>query len=63
MRRAGSTNLLITLSPFGGPVVYRVETGRISQIWLMFTPLLARVYPKVWPIVNHFHAAGGLGFY
>ena len=57
----GSTNLLIHL-------VAMARAGGIVLDWQDFsdladvTPLLARVYPNVLADVNHFHAAGGLGF-
>ncbi|MBD3664039.1 phosphogluconate dehydratase [Sulfitobacter sp. TSTF-M16] len=57
----GSTNLLIHL-------VAMARAGGILLDWQDFeelaevTPLLARVYPNGLADVNHFHAAGGLGF-
>ncbi|MGB3243789.1 MAG: phosphogluconate dehydratase [Sulfitobacter sp.] len=57
----GSTNLLIHL-------VAMARAGGITLDWQDFeelaevTPLLARVYPNGLADVNHFHAAGGLGF-
>ena len=57
----GSTNLLIHL-------VAMARAGGIALDWQDFeelaevTPLLARVYPNGLADVNHFHAAGGLGF-
>ena len=57
----GSTNLLIHL-------VAMARAGGIVLDWEDFsdlsdaTPLLARVYPNGLADVNHFHAAGGLGF-
>ncbi|MDW4498903.1 phosphogluconate dehydratase [Sulfitobacter sp. D35] len=57
----GSTNLLIHL-------VAMARAGGIVLDWQDFsdladvTPLLARVYPNGLADVNHFHAAGGLGF-
>ncbi|MFT6677050.1 MAG: phosphogluconate dehydratase [Sulfitobacter sp.] len=57
----GSTNLLIHL-------VAMAKAGGICLDWQDFsdlsdiTPLLARVYPNGLADVNHFHAAGGLGF-
>jgi phosphogluconate dehydratase len=57
----GSTNLLIHL-------VAMARAGGIILDWQDFsdladvTPLLARVYPNGLADVNHFHAAGGLGF-
>tara|TARA_R110002072_G_scaffold27730_2_gene89964 strand:+ start:13675 stop:15474 length:1800 start_codon:yes stop_codon:yes gene_type:complete len=57
----GSTNLLIHL-------VAMARAGGIMLDWHDFsdladvTPLLARVYPNGLADVNHFHAAGGLGY-
>ncbi|AXI47793.1 phosphogluconate dehydratase [Sulfitobacter sp. SK012] len=57
----GSTNLLIHL-------VAMARAGGIILDWADFsdladvTPLIARVYPNGLADVNHFHAAGGLGF-
>ncbi len=57
----GSTNLLIHL-------VAMARAGGITLDWQDFeelaevTPLLARVYPNGLADVNHFHAAGGLGY-
>ncbi|MGJ8616344.1 MAG: phosphogluconate dehydratase [Sulfitobacter sp.] len=57
----GSTNLLIHL-------VAMARAGGIVLDWHDFsdladvTPLLARVYPNGLADVNHFHAAGGLGY-
>ncbi|WP_424932361.1 phosphogluconate dehydratase [Amaricoccus macauensis] len=57
----GSTNLLIHL----------IAMARAAGIWLDWqdfaelsdvTPLMARVYPNGLADVNHFHAAGGLGY-
>ncbi|MGJ8628655.1 MAG: phosphogluconate dehydratase [Sulfitobacter sp.] len=57
----GSTNLLIHL-------VAMARAGGIILDWHDFsdladvTPLIARVYPNGLADVNHFHAAGGLGY-
>jgi len=57
----GSTNLLIHL-------VAMARAGGILLDWEDFadlsgvTPLMARVYPNGLADVNHFHAAGGLGY-
>ncbi len=61
MATGGSTNLLIHL-------VAMARAGGIILDWQDFSdlsdnvPLLARVYPNGLADVNHFHAAGGLGF-
>lgn len=57
----GSTNLLIHL-------IAMARAGGIILDWQDFedlseaTPLMARVYPNGLADVNHFHAAGGLGY-
>lgn len=57
----GSTNLaihLIAMARAAGVVLEPEDFARLSEI----TPLMARVYPNGSADVNHFHAAGGLGF-
>ncbi|WP_298836976.1 phosphogluconate dehydratase [uncultured Roseobacter sp.] len=57
----GSTNLLIHLVAMaraGGIIIDWADFSDISEV----TPLLARVYPNGLADVNHFHAAGGLGY-
>ena len=57
----GSTNLLIHLVAMaraGGIVLDWQDFADISQV----TPLIARIYPNGLADVNHFHAAGGLGY-
>ena len=57
----GSTNLLIHLVAMaraGGIVLDWQDFSDLSEV----TPLLARVYPNGLADVNHFHAAGGLGY-
>jgi phosphogluconate dehydratase len=57
----GSTNLLIHLIAMaraGGIVLDWRDFSDLSAV----TPLLARVYPNGLADVNHFHAAGGLGY-
>lgn len=57
----GSTNLLIHLIAMaraGGIVLDWRDFSELSAV----TPLTARVYPNGLADVNHFHAAGGLGF-
>lgn len=57
----GSTNLLIHLVAMaraGGIILDWQDFSDISDV----TPLLARIYPNGLADVNHFHAAGGLGF-
>ena len=57
----GSTNHLIHLVAMaraGGIVLDWQDFSDISEV----TPLIARVYPNGLADVNHFHAAGGLGY-
>ncbi|MCL4162224.1 UNVERIFIED_CONTAM: hypothetical protein GTU68_061749, partial [Idotea baltica] len=57
----GSTNLLIHLIAMaraGGIILDWHDFSELSEV----TPLLARVYPNGLADVNHFHAAGGLGY-
>ncbi|PSL20150.1 phosphogluconate dehydratase [Shimia abyssi] len=57
----GSTNLLIHLIAMaraGGIMLDWQDFSELSDV----TPLLARVYPNGLADVNHFHAAGGLGY-
>jgi phosphogluconate dehydratase len=57
----GSTNLLIHLIAMaraGGIILDWQDFAEISEV----TPLIARVYPNGLADVNHFHAAGGLGY-
>lgn len=57
----GSTNLLIHLVAMaraGGILLDWQDFSDISEV----TPLIARVYPNGLADVNHFHAAGGLGY-
>ncbi|MBK0328533.1 phosphogluconate dehydratase [Rhodobacteraceae bacterium F11138] len=57
----GSTNLLIHLVAMaraGGIVLDWQDFSDLSEV----VPLMARVYPNGLADVNHFHAAGGLGY-
>jgi phosphogluconate dehydratase len=57
----GSTNLLIHLVAMaraGGILLDWADFSDLSEV----TPLMARVYPNGLADVNHFHAAGGLGY-
>ena len=57
----GSTNLLIHLVAMaraGGIILDWQDFSDLSHV----TPLMARVYPNGLADVNHFHAAGGLGY-
>ncbi|MDU9003938.1 phosphogluconate dehydratase [Sedimentitalea todarodis] len=57
----GSTNLLIHLVAMaraGGIILDWQDFSELSDV----VPLMARVYPNGLADVNHFHAAGGLGY-
>ncbi len=57
----GSTNLtlhLIAMARAAGVLIDWEDMAELSAV----TPLLARVYPNGLADVNHFHAAGGLGY-
>ncbi len=61
MATGGSTNLVLHLPAMAraaGIILEPQDFADISSI----TPLLARVYPNGLADVNHFHAAGGLGY-
>jgi phosphogluconate dehydratase len=61
MATGGSTNLLIHLPAMAraaGVILDIEDFADISEV----VPLMARVYPNGLADVNHFHAAGGLGF-
>ncbi len=61
MATGGSTNLVIHLPAMAraaGIVLDLDDFAAISAV----TPLMAKVYPNGLADVNHFHAAGGLGF-
>jgi phosphogluconate dehydratase len=57
----GSTNPTIHLIAIAAAAGIRLTWQDISDL-SEATPLLARVYPNGLADVNHFHAAGGLGF-
>ncbi len=57
----GSTNLLIHLLAMGRAAGIVLDWEDISDI-SDAVPLIARVYPNGLADVNHFHAAGGLGY-
>jgi phosphogluconate dehydratase len=61
MATGGSTNLILHLPAMAraaGVILEMEDFADISEI----TPLMAKVYPNGLADVNHFHAAGGLGF-
>ncbi len=57
----GSTNLLIHLIAMARAAGILLDWEDFAEI-SDATPLMARVYPNGLADVNHFHAAGGLGF-
>jgi phosphogluconate dehydratase len=61
MATGGSTNLVLHLPAMAraaGILLSGEDFDEISSV----TPLMAKVYPNGLADVNHFHAAGGLGF-
>ena len=61
MATGGSTNLILHLPAMAraaGVVIDIEDFDALSDV----VPLMARVYPNGLADVNHFHAAGGLGF-
>ncbi len=61
MATGGSTNLVIHLPAMARAAGVLLETGDFDEL-SQAVPLMARVYPNGLADVNHFHAAGGLGF-
>ncbi|MBB5014731.1 phosphogluconate dehydratase [Rehaibacterium terrae] len=57
----GSTNHAIHLVAIARAAGIRIDWSDLDEI-SRATPLLARIYPNGAADVNHFHAAGGLGF-
>ena len=61
MATGGSTNLILHLPAMAkaaGIIIDLEDFGDLSEV----TPLMAKVYPNGLADVNHFHAAGGLGY-
>ncbi|MHA3916022.1 phosphogluconate dehydratase [Halovulum sp. GXIMD14793] len=61
MATGGSTNLLIHLLAMARAAGVILDWGDFAAL-SDATPLMARVYPNGLADVNHFHAAGGLGY-
>ncbi|MBL6429675.1 MULTISPECIES: phosphogluconate dehydratase [Maritimibacter] len=61
MATGGSTNLLIHLPAMARAAGIELTMQDFADISAV-TPLMARVYPNGLADVNHFHAAGGLGY-
>ena len=57
----GSTNHTIHLLAMARAAGIRITWDDLSEVSAI-TPLLARVYPNGLADVNHFHAAGGMGY-
>lgn len=61
MATGGSTNLILHLPAMARAAGVLIDLHDFSELSDV-VPLLARVYPNGLADVNHFHAAGGLGF-
>jgi phosphogluconate dehydratase len=61
MASGGSTNHAIHLVAMARTAGVRIDWEDMAELSAI-TPLLARVYPNGVADVNHFHAAGGVGF-
>ncbi|MEJ1998377.1 MAG: phosphogluconate dehydratase [Maritimibacter sp.] len=61
MATGGSTNLVLHLPAMARAAGVELELEDFSDISAV-VPLLARVYPNGLADVNHFHAAGGMGY-
>lgn len=61
MATGGSTNLVLHLPAMARAAGIIIEPEDLAEISAV-TPLLAKVYPNGLADVNHFHAAGGLGY-
>ncbi|MFD1341387.1 phosphogluconate dehydratase [Litorisediminicola beolgyonensis] len=61
MATGGSTNLVLHLPAMARAAGIELELQDFDEISNV-TPLMAKVYPNGLADVNHFHAAGGLGY-
>jgi phosphogluconate dehydratase len=61
MATGGSTNLVLHLPAMARAAGVLLELEDFAEI-SDAVPLMAKVYPNGLADVNHFHAAGGLGF-
>lgn len=61
MATGGSTNLILHLPAMARAAGVLIDLEDFSDLSAI-TPLMAKVYPNGLADVNHFHAAGGLGF-
>ncbi|NNK78041.1 MAG: phosphogluconate dehydratase [Litoreibacter sp.] len=61
MATGGSTNLVLHMVAMARAAGVQLDLEDLSEV-SDATPLMARVYPNGLADVNHFHAAGGLGY-
>ena len=61
MATGGSTNLVLHLASFAASAGIQLLPQDMADISAV-TPLLCKIYPNSPADVNHFHAAGGMGF-
>ncbi len=61
MATGGSTNLILHLPAMARAAGLTLEAQDFADLSAV-TPLMTRIYPNGLADVNHFHAAGGLGF-
>ena len=61
MATGGSTNHALHIPAIAAAAGFEVSLDDLSEISTQ-TPLLCRIYPNGPADVNHFHAAGGMGF-
>ncbi|WP_375690256.1 phosphogluconate dehydratase [Pseudooceanicola sp. LIPI14-2-Ac024] len=61
MATGGSTNLVLHMPAMARAAGIQLATEDFDEI-SQATPLMAKVYPNGLADVNHFHAAGGLGY-
>ena len=61
MATGGSTNHALHLPAMAAAAGYHILPEDLAEISSV-TPLLCRIYPNGTADVNHFHAAGGMGF-
>ncbi|MAK59532.1 MAG: phosphogluconate dehydratase [Ponticaulis sp.] len=61
MATGGSTNLVLHLVSFAASAGIKLTPEDMADLSAV-TPLLCKIYPNSAADVNHFHAAGGMGF-
>ncbi len=62
MATGGSTNLILHLPAMARAAGVALTLEDFADVSRIVPPLMARVYPNGLADVNHFHAAGGLGY-